>query len=307
MPPVASGGKANAQEFYKHYYSEMIRRGTEGLRKLDDGRLPSGTMPVAATVAQTPHHPPTSATPPPTAATGTAVAAAAKTTSAEPAVAHTDGVDEDDRVGCRKVAATGPVHGTWPARKRARVGTSDVENSLGLKQPAALIDAWQPANMSAAFVQACSHDDRRSSPHCVCVYFSVHCRAPRWFATLVAVLQMPEWSPVGAQEVDQQDTATSAQGASHPATSLREGSHRIPSVQGKPRGLKDSKSHTAQGPNGLGDDAISSLLGSVGGSNEPSPGAEGRAADASPGTQDGAVEGHEDAQRNDTAGDAVEM
>lgn len=85
----------------------------------------------------------------------------------------------------------------------------------------------------------------------------------------MALMQMPEWSPMEQPEVDQQDTATSAQGAVHPATSHREGSHRILSVQGKPK--REVKSGKSQGQSGGGDDAISALLGSDGGSNEPSP------------------------------------
>lgn len=67
------------------------------------------------------------------------------------------GVQADEGTGARtvgcKTAATGSVLGEWPHPKKARAG-SDVENSLGLKQPAALIGTWQP-QQSAAFMQVC--------------------------------------------------------------------------------------------------------------------------------------------------------
>jgi hypothetical protein len=49
---------------------------------------------------------------------------------------------------------------SWPGRKALRMSNaSDLENSLGLMQPAALIGAWQPQSGGCAYVQvrACSY------------------------------------------------------------------------------------------------------------------------------------------------------
>jgi hypothetical protein len=64
------------------------------------------------------------------------------------------------------------------------------------------------------------------------------------------------------QDVDQQDTATSAHGASHVAgSSHRDGSHRIPSVQGKPPHASEAcRSGSAQNQRAPEADAIRSAL-----------------------------------------------